>query len=765
MTLAKPLDEFNTDQHKKVRPVWGQPGPEADADEVLAYQRGQQWLMGQIPSLETFAQVLTGKDIRVKIGPIPCTDGKTIWLSPPKLAEGEEPRRETMANIYHEIAHCLETQVFEPPTSTKTEDSLKFRADKEYGSPAGHLWNAVEDGRVEARLYAGPAPGARKHIAGDTAHRVPDIVKKTADNDDMAVLMAAYLKSASYYEFVKEFNPRVQAALADPEIDQLFDVNIKLERSLPVVHQVAGPMLKRLRELKFFEDWDPRSMDPVTGKMKIIDWNDLTPEEQQALRDAVKNGQMAKPEDANTFIKNAPKDLQDEAKEKGEGGQGAGQEDESEQESAEGAESGEASGSADGKPDDRGRPGSGSMEIESELHEFTAEEAPVSGSSDEHGDSESDAPTPQSSPEPAGQETAAMSSDEASDEDSTLTPTEIEEAAKSLHAQQEKERLERVEDWEEKFSKIEDQIRPPHQHYVNPAEAKRLEEQSPKAQEIRQAMELKVGTIQGNSTYHYLFKEVVAEVPSSDGYENQLSEYKGVVAGELNRLRAVFKANEKGGFSGQYEFGTHLNSRSLPGFVMGEHLKPFDRRVLPKKNSYAVTLLMDHSGSMSGQKMVMARVALCLQAEMLSKLQIPFEILAFSTQGYASEHMVVKPFDERWGTEARAKTLSIRAQASNMDGLAVAWAWQRLRVRPEKTKILVTYSDGQPNPDTYNQIAMIRHTISQIIRTGGVAIGVGIVDTNVASIYPKYVLCNDVRTLPRLVTKKLEQEIKGALKR
>ena len=55
-------------------------------------------------------------------------------------------------------------------------------------------------------------------------------------------------------------------------------------------------------------------------------------------------------------------------------------------------------------------------------------------------------------------------------------------------------------------------------------------------------------------------------------------------------------------------------------------------RAAAHKQSYAVTLLIDQSGSMGGQKIVTARVSLALQAEMLSKLQIPFPLRSWASR-------------------------------------------------------------------------------------------------------------------------------------
>jgi len=177
---------------------------------------------------------------------------------------------------------------------------------------------------------------------------------------------------------------------------------------------------------------------------------------------------------------------------------------------------------------------------------------------------------------------------------------------------------------------------------------------------------------------------------------------------------------------------------------------------------------------MNGGKIAMARTALAMQATLLDKLGIPFEILGFSTKagGYSStgrgyydyryvvQHDVFKPFDAGWTPLERAKVMSITTNDSNLDGLALSWAWERLNKRKEKVKILMTYSDGQPNPDTANQIAIMKFVVKKMMMAGAIAIGVGIQSHAPEQLYPQSIYCDDIATLPRLVTRTLETELK-----
>lgn len=883
-------------------------------DEVAAYKRGIDWLNREMPSLQTFARVVTGREsIVVRVGPISCTDGRDIiYVQPQRIAVGEDPGPRHMAHLYHEMAHALESQVFEPAESRKPEHALKTKAIKDYGRPADHVWNGLEDGRVEELLYK-KTPGARKHIIVDVVTAGPPIVEsiaktgkrfaiehlaKTGDKSgaremanvlkvkfdtgmpydeflievgkieshlkvtgdweaavkverqtvgDMGLLMASYLYTAGYEEQARAFGPEVSNALDDPQLRTVMDVVHSKTSSVSVLRESVPEFITRAKELGFFVDYDDRGMNPVTREPEVIDWNDLTKAEQDALRESVKN-KTHEESDSSVIVVNAPKDLIDEAEANREksnkpndskqesGGTSDSETDgdsseseEDDEELAGDTDRSDRSGSpADGESNSDGDSSPGSANpsdgdpsegagadasegAKSGSDEDAAAAEPNAGLGDESSADEASSESMAGSMETAstiGEESASDSSaggdasieestdpnyeslpsDETDDESESLdedaestesknlsveeeaAEAEITELAKQRHAELEDARVDRVKNFKEKYDQIEEMIRPPHAEYTTHKEALKQERADPVAQTIKAAINMEVGEISGAPENRFLFTETTITQGDSSRAP-QLATYSDVIAGEVNRLRAVFKQNEKSSFDGRYEIGTHIKSSSLPGFMLGEHMKPFDRRIKPKKKSYAVTLLVDQSGSMAGSKIEIARYSLCLQAHLLDQLQIPFEVLGFSTvsaagygywdgKNYAVKHDVFKSFDQPWNSDQRNKVLAINTHSSNLDGLALSWAWNRLKKRREEVKILMSYSDGQPNPDTDNQIRIMKHVLRQMQIAKAIGIGVGIQSYATTALYPVSVYCDDARSLPRLVTKTLEEQLK-----
>lgn len=134
----------------------------------------------------------------------------------------------------------------------------------------------------------------------------------------------------------------------------------------------------------------------------------------------------------------------------------------------------------------------------------------------------------------------------------------------------------------------------------------------------------------------------------------------------------------------------------------------------------AVSLLVDLSGSMRGERLMSAAVALDLAVHVLETCGVKSEVLGFTTrfgednlierrwrlQG-ASEspgrlnavrHVVFKPVSRPWRQCRRSLGLLLREGfgAENIDGEALHWAATRLLQLNVERRILVVLSDGAP---------------------------------------------------------------------
>lgn len=150
----------------------------------------------------------------------------------------------------------------------------------------------------------------------------------------------------------------------------------------------------------------------------------------------------------------------------------------------------------------------------------------------------------------------------------------------------------------------------------------------------------------------------------------------------------------------------------------------FRRKFETRMKNTAVEILVDISGSMGGSKMQTAAYTSFALAKMLQRVEIPTEVMTFSTDAdrgeYAKErreaelrlgrpfsqqdvcsHLLLKGFNERITPDVSYRFAHLGANMyrkmwNNCDPESVEVAARRLARRPEERRILMVLSDGQP---------------------------------------------------------------------
>ncbi|MBL8538423.1 MAG: hypothetical protein JNM59_13535 [Hyphomonadaceae bacterium] len=138
----------------------------------------------------------------------------------------------------------------------------------------------------------------------------------------------------------------------------------------------------------------------------------------------------------------------------------------------------------------------------------------------------------------------------------------------------------------------------------------------------------------------------------------------------------------------------------------------------------AVTLLVDHSGSLRGEKCCLVAAIVGVASECLARLGVRHEILGFTTRSWHGGqsrnkwenagqpaapgrlcdllHIVYRRFDDVEPIEHDGLKLMTdpRILKENVDGEAVLWAYQRLLAPQASRRILLVISDGAPVDDS-----------------------------------------------------------------
>jgi cobaltochelatase CobT len=241
--------------------------------------------------------------------------------------------------------------------------------------------------------------------------------------------------------------------------------------------------------------------------------------------------------------------------------------------------------------------------------------------------------------------------------------------------------------------------------------------------------------------------------------DRRLNEVQASVGRYAARLSRSLLAKAERGWDVDLDEG-HLDSRQLARVVENPASPLAFKR--PKDISFrdtVVTLLIDNSGSMRGEPIEVAAVSADVLGGTLERCGVAFEILGFTTAAWKGgrclahwrgagepanpgrinevQHIVYKSANEPWRRARRHLGLMLADNLlkENVDGEALLWAHGRLLARPERRRILIVLSDGEPvdnatldlNPDDYLERHLIA-AIDHIERCSSVellAIGIG----------------------------------------
>lgn len=222
-----------------------------------------------------------------------------------------------------------------------------------------------------------------------------------------------------------------------------------------------------------------------------------------------------------------------------------------------------------------------------------------------------------------------------------------------------------------------------------------------------------------------------------------------------------------------------LHSPSLHR-VLNNDPRVFTQREELRSKDTAVMLLIDNSGSMHGQEISTAMHAAYALAQTLERVNIPNEVMGFTTSDLSSQSLrdlrkdpnsfkfsrtcaivmpIFKSFNERVTPTVKRRIASqINAQVgmeTNVDGESLEYAAIRLLPRPEKRKVMLVMSDGQPVGNGTRK--HLKDTVEKLTQMGIETVGMGINTNAVQSYYPRSMVLNNVADLPNVVMGELRR--------
>lgn len=255
-----------------------------------------------------------------------------------------------------------------------------------------------------------------------------------------------------------------------------------------------------------------------------------------------------------------------------------------------------------------------------------------------------------------------------------------------------------------------------------------------------------------------------------DKYETIYKKFKSSIdsyAGKFLELLKTSRTIKDGG----YQFGSGIISSKF-----GDTKKRYWYRNQLELDTpdLAVLILIDGSGSMSGEKQEKAMESALILHEVLKKQDIPHSIIEHNAPGATTKININILIDFFAKQDDKLNILRIDANYCNRDGLALLWAERHLSKTQAENKLLLVISDGQPYHPTrdeatdYRGLPAINDTakiVKQITKRGINVIGIALEDEtsvcfdSLRAIYPTLLKCDNLKEL----TKKLLGTISNVL--
>ncbi len=303
--------------------------------------------------------------------------------------------------------------------------------------------------------------------------------------------------------------------------------------------------------------------------------------------------------------------------------------------------------------------------------------------------------------------------------------------------------------------------------------------------DLRSRIESYVQSRDVSSVYRpYTCQHDTVEVPETDpsyNWREDMRVLRPKVSGLLRKLVHTLRGREEKLWRRERSRGK-LDPGALHKLVAGKDGRIFRTRKETEDGHTACTLLLDLSASMRGPQLRLCRQLGLIFGETLSRLDFPTEIIGFSTvdrdlrhevhketgidektlsQTYSRMvplyHGVYKSFSEPWSRGA-CRMGSIRARSLTPLGESLLFAGKRLAWRPEKRKVLLCLTDGEPVTGAWNESVTMQHACEAVEKLSSASIepiGLGIMTDCVQNIFPRCAVIHDLSQLPTTFSRQL----------
>lgn len=277
-------------------------------------------------------------------------------------------------------------------------------------------------------------------------------------------------------------------------------------------------------------------------------------------------------------------------------------------------------------------------------------------------------------------------------------------------------------------------------------------------------------------------------------YTRLRSQMQGVISVCARKLQRALIARANTDWQPRKTSG-RLNTRSLARTV--SELDPYAYKRKGESNAVnaAISIVIDQSGSMGGEKISLAQKAVVAIAESLESIEgVEYEIIGFSCdrapsdwdrydklqsraqalsrKGYNVRQEPIdmyefKSFDDRLN-DAHSAIAAIRhaGMGNNCDGESIEMVYERLRKRKEPRKVMIVLSDGHPacmlaGAGRHGLDDHLKSVIENIEKSNVSIAGIGILDSSVTRFYTNNIVIDDVEDIGTTMFDKLARALLG----
>lgn len=229
-------------------------------------------------------------------------------------------------------------------------------------------------------------------------------------------------------------------------------------------------------------------------------------------------------------------------------------------------------------------------------------------------------------------------------------------------------------------------------------------------------------------------------------YWTTMREMLPLIARLEDDLREIFVARRARAWETGFKFGKKIDiKKRMQEKAQGVPTvdsRAWQKREAPQEKDYAITLLVDLSGSMRGRKIEETFKAVVVLCEVLNKLSIKTEILGFNDRLHEFQSFSTTISDDvRRAAGGMLDEVSSSHARYNDDGWALQQASARLAREDASEKFLIVLSDGRPEPSSQHAGPghELRSTVESIMRESDqklVGLGIGPGTRHVETYYP-----------------------------